>query len=97
MILAQNWQRLGCDHELDTAGYALFTFNEAISFEGEHHLVDGGCGDRKVPLHICFSGWAPEHARIGIDEGQVLPLSGGEAGLCGRDIFVKELIHFGFI
>jgi hypothetical protein len=59
---------------LDAARDAWLAFDEAISFEGEHHLVDGGCCDLEVPPHVGFGGWSPEDAGIGIDESQVLPL-----------------------
>ena len=55
------------------------TPNEAISFEHHDHLVDRGRADLKVALHIGFGGRAPEHVRIGVDEGQVLALLFGEA------------------
>ena len=44
-------------------------FDEAGSFECEHHLVDGGGGDLEVSLHIGFGGRAAEHAGIGVDKG----------------------------
>ena len=69
------------------------TFDEGVSFEGEHHLVDGGCGNLEVSLHVGLGRWASEHAGIGVDEGEVLPLDGGEVGLRGRSIFAKDLIH----
>jgi hypothetical protein len=52
---------------------------EAISFERHDHLVDRGWADFKVALHVCLGGWAPEHLRVGVDEGQVLTLLFGEA------------------
>jgi hypothetical protein len=33
----------------------------------------------KVALHIGLGGWASEHVRVGVDEGQVLALLFGEA------------------
>ena len=49
--------------------------------------------DLEVSLHVGFGGWSSEDAGIGVDEGQVLPLCGGEAALRGRSIFAKDLIH----
>ena len=53
--------------------------NQAISFEGKDHLVDRGWADAEVALHVGFGGRASEHARIGVDEGQILALLFGEA------------------
>ena len=30
-------------------------------------------------LHVCLGGWAPEHVRVGVDEGEVLALLFSEA------------------
>ena len=78
---------------MDATSDARLAFDEGISFESKDHLVDGGCGDLEVPLHVGFGGWSSEDAGIGVDEGQVLPLGGGEARLSGRSIFAKDLIH----
>jgi hypothetical protein len=64
---------------LDASGDAGLTSNEAVPLKRHDHLVDRGRADLKVALHVCFGGWAPEHVRIGIDEGQVLALLFGEA------------------
>jgi hypothetical protein len=60
-------------------GDAGLTPNEAISFEGYDHLVDRWRADLKVALHVGLGGRAPEHVRVGVDEGQVLALLFGEA------------------
>jgi hypothetical protein len=65
------------------SGNAWLTANEAISFEGNYHLVDRGRADLKVPLHVGLGGWASEHVRIGVDEGQILALPFGEAVSAG--------------
>jgi hypothetical protein len=49
------------------------------SLESEHHLVDGGRAGSEMPLQIGFRGGPPEHARICVNEGQVLTLLGREA------------------
>ena len=36
--------------------------------------MDGGRADTEVPLQISFGGRPAEHARIDIDEGQILTL-----------------------
>jgi len=64
---------------LDASGDAGLTPNEAISFERHDHLVDRGRAYLEVALHIGLGGWAAEHVRIGVDEGQVLALLFGEA------------------
>jgi hypothetical protein len=50
--------------------------------------TDGG-GDAEVVLHLPFGGRLTVHARIGIDEGQILALLGREAGF----LSVRHLIH----
>jgi hypothetical protein len=47
---------------LDTAGDAGFAFDEPVSFEGDHHLVDGWRGYVEVTLHVGFGGRSSEHA-----------------------------------
>ena len=64
---------------MDASGDAGLTKNQAISFERHDHLVDRGRADLKVALHVGLGGWAPEHVRVGVDEGQVLTLLFGEA------------------
>ena len=55
------------------------TANEAVAFEGKDHLVNRGRADFEVALHVDLGGWAPEHVRVGVDEGQILALLFGEA------------------
>ena len=57
------------NQDLDASGDTGLTPNEAISFERHDHLVDRGRADLKVALHIGLGGRAPEHVRIGVDEG----------------------------
>ena len=64
---------------MDASGDAGLTANEAVSFERHDHLVDRGRADLKVALHVGLGGWASEHVRVGVDEGQVLALLLGEA------------------
>ena len=56
---------------------------EAISLERHNHLMDRWWADPEVALHIGFGGSAPEHMRIGVDEGQILALLFGEAMIAG--------------
>ena len=41
--------------------------------------MDGGWADAEVTLHVGLGGRASEHARIAVDEGQILALLFGEA------------------
>jgi hypothetical protein len=59
------------------------TANQAVSFERHDHLVNRGRADFKVALHVGLGGRAPEHVRVGVDEGQVLALLFGEAVSAG--------------
>ena len=65
--------------EFDAAGDAGLTANEALAFEGENHLVNRGWADAEMMLHVGFGRRAPEHVRVGVDEGQILALLFGEA------------------
>ena len=67
------------DEDFDASGDTGLTANEAVAFECEHHLVNRGWADLEVTLHIDFGRSAAEHARVGIDEGQILALLFGEA------------------
>ena len=69
----------GANEEFDASGDAGLTSDEAVSFEGDDHLVDRGRADAEVALHVGFGGRASEHVRVGVDEGQVLALLFGEA------------------
>jgi hypothetical protein len=59
------------------------TANEAVSFEGQDHLVDRGRADAEMALHVGFGGRASKHARIGVDEGEVVALLFAEAAIDG--------------
>jgi hypothetical protein len=64
---------------LDASGDAGLTADEAISLERHDHLVDRRRADLKVALHVGLGRRVTEHVRVGVDEGQVLPLLFGEA------------------
>ena len=53
--------------------------DQAGAFEGKDHLVDRGWADAEVALHIGLGRRTTEHARVSVDEGQVLALLFGEA------------------
>ena len=60
-------------------GDARLSADEAVALEAEHHLVDRRRGDAEVTLHVGFGRRLSEHARIDVDEGQILALLFGEA------------------
>ena len=71
------------DEELDAAGDTGLTADEAGALERDDHLVDRGWADAGVALHVGLGGRSSEHARISIDEGQVVTLLLGEARPAG--------------
>ena len=77
-------------HEhFDASWNAGLSADEASPFEGEDHLVDRGRSDAEVVLHFALGGWAAMDAGVGVDEGQILALLGGEAGR----VAARHLIH----
>ena len=65
---------LWLDEELDVAGGTRRSSDEADTFEGEDHLVDGWRTDTEVSLQVSFSRRPAEDARICVDECQILTL-----------------------
>ena len=53
---------------------ACFSFDEALLFEFEDYLVDGGWCDVEVALHVGLSGRPLIDDGIGVNEGKVLVL-----------------------
>ena len=45
-------------------------------------------GDAEVALHVGLGGRSSDHLGIGVDEGQVVALLGGEAGFGGLAVHV---------
>ena len=77
-------------HEhLDAAWHPGLSANEAGTFEGQNHLMDGRRSDAEAVLDVSFGGRPQVHARVGIDEGEILPLGGCEAGF----VSARHLIH----
>ena len=68
---------------LDASGNTWLTANEAVSFEGNDHLMNRRRTDLEMTLDVGFGRWTPKHVRIGVDEGQVLALLFGEALVAG--------------
>lgn len=89
---SEDWEVLWRDDQFDAAGDARLSADQALAFEGDHHVVDARRSDLEMSLHIGFGRWASVDLGIGPDEGEVLALLVGEAGR-GRAIMVKQLIH----
>jgi hypothetical protein len=71
------------DEYVDASGDAWLSADEAIPFEAENHLMDRRRANAEMTLHVGF-GWSlAKHARIDIDEGQILALLFGEAMWAG--------------
>jgi hypothetical protein len=71
------------NEQLDASGDAGFSADQSGAMEIDNHLMDGGRGGLEVTLDVGFGGGLPEHARIDVDEGQVLALLVGEASWGG--------------
>ena len=67
------------DEELDAAGHAGLSCDEAGPLEGEHHLVDGGRRHPEVALQVGFGRRSPKHLGVGVDKSEILPLRLSEA------------------
>ena len=64
---------------MDAPGDAGLASDETVSLEGYDHLVYRRRADLKVALDVGLGGRATEHVRVGVDEGQILPLLFGES------------------
>ena len=82
------WQDIRVDEELDAARDAWLSANEALTFEGKHHLMDGRRGDGEEALHVGFGRRAAGEEHVGMDEGQILALLGGEGWFWDRGVHV---------
>ena len=71
--------KLRVDDDFDGSGLACFSFDEALLFEFEDHLVDGEWCDVEVVLHVGLSGRPLIDDGIGVNEGKVLALLFSEA------------------
>ncbi len=72
------------NEEFDASSDTWLPANEAGAFECNNHLMDRRRADLEVALHVGFGRGAPEHVRIGVDEGQILALLFGEALVAAR-------------
>ena len=66
------------NEQFDAAGDARVTPDRPATFQCEHHLMGGGRSNVEVALDVGLGGRAAEDAAIGMDEGQILALLGGE-------------------
>jgi hypothetical protein len=81
---------------LDAPWSSRLSSDEALSFEGEYHLMDRWRRDLEVALHVGFGGGASVDTGIGIDEGEILALFFGETGLARGVTGIGDLIHQSF-
>jgi len=76
-------QVLRWDEDVDASCDARLSCDEAVAFEAEDHLMDRRWADAEMTLHVGFGRRLAEHARIDIDEGQIVALLLGEAMRAG--------------
>jgi hypothetical protein len=69
------------DEHFDASGHSGLPFDEAGSFERQHHLVNGRRAHAEILLHVGFSRRPSVQAHIGVDKRQILALPGRE-GFC---------------
>ena len=75
---------MGSNKELDASGDTGLAPNEAVAFEGDNHLMNGGWADTEMTLQVGFGRRAPEHVQVRVDEGQILALLVGECWFAAR-------------
>jgi hypothetical protein len=85
----QDGEIVGRNEHFDAASRAGLAANEACAFKDQDHLVDRRRSDAETVLDIGFGGRPQVDARVGVDEGEVLPLGGCEGGF----VFARHLIH----
>ena len=86
----------GFEEDYDAPCLSRLPLDQAGFFEGQDHLVDGWWGDLEVALHVGFGGRSAVDAGVGMDEGEVLALFFGEAGLARSVTGLGGLIHQSF-
>ncbi len=89
---SQDRKVFGSNEELDAPWLAWLALDEARSFEGENHLMNRRWRDLEVSLHVGLGGWPPHDAGVGVNEREILPLLGGEAGLWAGVTGVGHLV-----
>jgi transposase len=73
---------LWINEHFDAAGGPWLSSDEPCSFQGHHHLMNGGRAHAKVLLHVGFRWRSAMQARVEVDKRQILTLLGRE-GFCG--------------
>ena len=84
----KGWQFFWLDQELDASSNARLSSDQSSALQSDDHLMDGRWADAEMALQIGFGGGAAEDAGIGVDEGEVLALLGGEAWSWDRGVHV---------
>ena len=76
MVLSrpEGGQGFGIGEEPDGPGRSRRATDEPALFESEDHLMDEGRRHAEVALQVGFGRWPAEHDRVGVDEGEILPL-----------------------
>ena len=77
---------VGGDAEGDASGLAGESTNQTAALELDDHPVDGWRGDAEELLDVGLGGGATVEQDVGVDEGEVLALLVGEAGLEAIDM-----------
>lgn len=80
----QPGQAVGFNEQFNAAREARLPADQSRTLEGEHHLMDGRRGDAEEALHVAFGRRATVEQGVGPDEGEILALLFGEAGLGWR-------------
>ena len=81
---------------MDAPWLSRLSSDEALSLEGDDHLMDGWRRDLEVALHVGFGGWSSVDPGVGVDEGEILALFFGETGLTRGVTGIGGLIHQSF-
>jgi hypothetical protein len=75
----EDWQVFWGDEDLNASGNPWLSSDQRVALEAKNHLMDRGRTDAEVALHVGFGWGLPEHARIDVDEGQIVALFFSEA------------------
>ena len=69
---------MGWNEDVDASSDAGLSFDEAVAFEAENHLMDRRRADAKVALHVGLSRRLTEDALVDTDEDEIVTLLFGE-------------------
>lgn len=62
------------NEEFDAASGPRLLSDQAVAFERQHHLVNGGRADAKILLHVGFGRGPAMQERVEVDKRQILSL-----------------------